>query len=130
LSPTLEIGFTSVSFSMPSGSEFKPLSGTTVQRRTTHGSGPVGLLGAGLTGVGVPDLAGSGWAKVATVDGAKLGSQVWRLLDGSTSVTGAFGTGQLLQTPVLNALSLPNGTLLVGFVTPSFLEAVAASSSH
>jgi outer membrane lipoprotein-sorting protein len=128
--PALEIGFTSVSFSTPSAREFRPLSGSTVRTQTLRGSGPVGLLGAGLRSLDPPGLVGSGWGAVVRLDGARLNRTLWRLLDGSTPVSGAFGSGFLVQTPLLNALFLPNGTLLAGFVTPSALEAVAASSSR
>jgi outer membrane lipoprotein-sorting protein len=47
----------------------------------------------------------------------------------TTQVTGSFGTARLLHTSLLNALILPDGTVIAGFVTPQALEAAASSHS-
>jgi hypothetical protein len=67
---------------------------------------------------------GDGWEEVVAVTGLDL----WRLDDltrTAKTVTGAFGTGQVLETPVFSLLVLPNGRIVAGAVTPKGLEPAA-----
>jgi outer membrane lipoprotein-sorting protein len=67
---------------------------------------------------------GEGWNEVVAVTGIDW----WRLDDlGRTAktVTGPYGTGQLLETPVFSLLILPSGRIVAGAVTPEGLEATA-----
>ena len=41
------------------------------------------------------------------------------------TVTGEYGTGQLLETPVFSLLILPGGRIVAGAVTPEGLESAA-----
>ena len=125
--PALQIGFTSVSFATPSASEFAPLSGTKVQTRTI-GASKGG--GSRMAGFDAPAISGTGWDAVATFGHVKLGNVGNHLSEATTSVSGSFGTARLLQTTLLNALIFPDGRVVAGFVTPSALEAAAASGSH
>jgi outer membrane lipoprotein-sorting protein len=68
---------------------------------------------------------GDGWEEVVALTGLDW----WRLDDlGRTAktVTGPYGTGQLLETPVFSLLILPNGRIVAGAVTPGGLEPAAA----
>jgi outer membrane lipoprotein-sorting protein len=67
---------------------------------------------------------GDGWEEVVALTGLDW----WRLDDlGRTAktVTGTYGTGQLLETPVFSLLILPNGRIVAGAVTPEGLEPAA-----
>jgi hypothetical protein len=67
---------------------------------------------------------GEGWQEVVAVTGLEW----WRLEDlGRTakSVTGPYGTGQLLETPVFSLLILDGGRIVAGAVTPEGLEPAA-----
>jgi hypothetical protein len=68
---------------------------------------------------------GEGWNEVVAVTGLSW----WRLDDlGRTAkdVSGPYGTGQLLETPVFSLLILPGGRVVAGAVTPQGLEPAAA----
>jgi outer membrane lipoprotein-sorting protein len=67
---------------------------------------------------------GDGWGEVVAVTGLDW----WRLDDltrTAKTVTGAYGTGQVLETPVFSLLVLPNGRIVAGAVTPKGLEPAA-----
>jgi outer membrane lipoprotein-sorting protein len=67
---------------------------------------------------------GEGWNEVVAVTGLDW----WRLDDlGRTAktVTGKYGTGQLLETPVFSLLILPGGRIVAGAVTQEGLESAA-----
>jgi len=67
---------------------------------------------------------GDGWEEVVALTGLDW----WRLDDlGRTAktVTGPYGTGQLLETPVFSLLILPSGRIVAGAVTPEGLEPAA-----
>jgi hypothetical protein len=67
---------------------------------------------------------GDGWEEVVAITGI----DIWRVDNlGRTAktVTGPYGTGQLLETPVFSLLILPNGRIVAGAVTPEGLEPVA-----
>lgn len=68
---------------------------------------------------------GDGWEEVVAITGIDY----WRLDNlGRTAktITGPYGTGQLLETPVFSLLILPNGRIVAGAVTPDGLEPAAA----
>jgi hypothetical protein len=162
--PALSLGFTSVSFSVPSASNFAaPHGSSTVTEpisRALDSTGPGGPAafswrhagphgghmfghwhgvhqgappsrgqapGAPAAHVGHPTTVGTDWTTVAVFDGGagQLAGEVGKV---STPVTGSFGTAQLVSSSLLNALILPDGKVLVGFVTPSALEAAASSA--
>jgi outer membrane lipoprotein-sorting protein len=127
--PAIEIGFTAVSFAVPSASEFRPLTGSTVQHRVIRGGAPGRPAVGGGRDLALPAIAGVTWGAVATFDHANPFEADGGLYQATTTVTGSFGTAQLLQTTLLNVLILPDGRVVAGFVTPSALEAAAASDS-
>jgi hypothetical protein len=67
---------------------------------------------------------GDGWNEVVAVTGLDW----WRVDDltrTAKTVTGTYGTGQVLETPVFSLLILPNGRIVAGAVTPKGLEPAA-----
>ncbi|HEY4396332.1 MAG TPA: hypothetical protein VGO28_01540 [Acidimicrobiia bacterium] len=67
---------------------------------------------------------GSGWDEVVALPALNG----WRLENlGRTAkpVTGPYGTGRLLETPVFSLLILDNGRMVAGAVTPNGLESAA-----
>jgi outer membrane lipoprotein-sorting protein len=131
--PAFEVGFTSVTFGEPSDDVFRfnPPPGATIDEydlsdlRSKHRhDGPIGT--------GMPTIVGEGWTSVLVVSGVSLPeSDESGLLDAvlgsTTTVSGPYGSGRLLETALVSALLLDDGRLLVGAVTPEVLERAAGS---
>ena len=134
--PAFEVGFTSVTFGEPSDDVFRfnPPPGATIDEydltdlrgkdRPHHHDGPIGSE--------MPTVVGEGWTSVLVVSGVSLPeSDETGLLDAvlgsTTTVTGPYGSGRLLETALVSALLLDDGRLLVGAVTPEVLERAAGS---
>jgi outer membrane lipoprotein-sorting protein len=128
--PVVQIRFTKVGFARPAASTFTftPPKGAEVTegRTAASRSGSPALRGA------APRTVGSGWDTVAVVDtgaaqaasgGHKPPSAALRGF--GSRVDGAFGSGTLFHTRLLNALLTDEGTLYVGAVSPSALTAAA-----
>lgn len=67
---------------------------------------------------------GDGWNEVIATSGLSF----WRvdsLTRTAKTVTGPYGTGKLLETPVFSLLVLGNGGIVAGAVTPAGLEPAA-----
>ena len=144
-SPAFETAFTSITFDTPAASVFAftpppgaqvsesalPVAGTprnfpgpkpelTAERPTVFGSG-------WTTVVEIPDAAGLLTGSGSTRGGSSSATTA-ALLKATTTVTGSFGTGQLLQTSLVSVLLLSDGRMFVGAVTPDLLQQVAASA--
>ena len=128
--PALELGFTgSLNLSAPSASEFNFVAppGSKV---VTHQVGPAMMggqpLGSLPTGLGT---SGTGWATVVHGTSSSLTSATAQaaLAAVTTPVQVAGKQARLFSTYLLNVLVMPNGGFYAGFVTPSALEAAAAS---
>lgn len=120
--PALTVGFTSISFATPAASVFAVPSGATTITKVIRGGerDP-----SGSSGLGDLRFVGSDWATVGVFS---LGPrQLARIEGATTAVSGSWGAGRLLRSTVANALILPDGTVLAGFVTPATLEADAAA---
>jgi hypothetical protein len=68
--------------------------------------------------------AGDGWDEVVAVSGISF----WRMEDltrTAKSVSGPYGTGRLLETPLFTVLVLDNGRIVAGAMTPEGLEPAA-----
>jgi outer membrane lipoprotein-sorting protein len=141
--PAFETAFTSISFDTPADSvfAFTPPAGAQVSESSPQGLGtPKEHASGDTTGAARPKVIGEGWTAVVEIpdaggilDGAQSqqgsgGSTASALLRATTTVTGGFGTGQLLQTALVSALLLPDGRMFVGAVTPDLLEQVAGTS--
>jgi hypothetical protein len=143
----IESKFTSISFKKPAASnfDFKPPSdavvtdGARVSRVPTF-SGDSGDWRKerdrenaiedvqSVTGVNDTLLrlatVGNGWDEVV----ATTGLSFWRVDDltrTAKTVSGPYGTGKLLQTPVFSLLVLSNGSIVAGAVTQAGLEPAA-----
>jgi outer membrane lipoprotein-sorting protein len=141
--PAFETGFTSVQFDQPDASvfSFTPPEGATV----TQGTLPAGPSAKPSAGGKTPDhvavpgdenaptVVGKGWTSVAIVHGvdvAALGKDATAgaILGGTKAVSGAYGSGRLLTTPLLSVL-IVGDTAYVGAVDPSVVEQAAASAA-
>jgi len=71
---------------------------------------------------------GTGWDEVVMLSGFRPW-RVEQLTRGAETVTGPFGTGQLVRTPVFNLLVLNSGRIVGGAVTPAGLESAAAQDA-
>jgi hypothetical protein len=135
--PVLQVGFSSVSFSAPSASNFQAPVGTSTSTVTVGGHDQAGKVGTPATGgtapADAPAVSGPAWAWVISFGGAGTSPLNSALSNGevqsvTTPVSGSFGTGRLLSSNVLNALILPSGRVVAGFVQPAVLESAAATS--
>jgi len=141
-SPAITIGFTSVTFAAPATSDitFTPPPGAKITTDTPsgdhsgHNNGDVTPIGSGwLTVLKAPATAltspaGAGAANApVSVNGGPGAEQaaIAAFLGSATEVHGAFGTGQLIKTTLVNVL-IVNGTMYLGAVEPSVLYAAAA----
>ncbi|MCA1657023.1 MAG: hypothetical protein LC713_04845 [Actinobacteria bacterium] len=150
--PALDVGFSSVDFSVPAASTFAftPPPGATVteahsaaelllpadnggDHRGRHARGaptaepPTSSPADAGTGA-EPQVVGTGWDSIAIIDlGADAGStSSLAILDKvGQRVQGSWGSGRLLHTTLVNLLLTDNHTLLVGSVPEAALEAAA-----
>ena len=145
-SPAVTIGFTSITFGAPSASDlsFTPPKGAKVSTvDLSQGSGKGGGNGGSSDGV---SAIGSGWLTVLKlpasaltaaagsgsgnenpVNGGDTAEALQAVLGSAASVQGAWGSGQLIKTSLVNVL-IAGGSMYVGAVEPSVLEAAAAAA--
>jgi len=143
--PAFETAFTSISFDTPAASvfAFSPPPGAQVSESTLPTAGvkpPSGSDSITATKGARPTVIGTGWTSVVEIpdagalmsgSGSAQGSgasTTAALMKATTTVTGSFGSGQLLQTSLVSVLLLSDGRVFVGAVTPDLLEQVAAST--
>ncbi len=143
--PAFETAFTSISFETPATSvfAFSPPPGAQVSESTLPTVGTQARSGSGTTSATThpePTVIGTGWTSVVEIpdaatlangSGSAQGSSsatTAALMKATTTVTGSFGTGQLMQTALVSVLLLPDGRMFVGAVTPDLLEQAAASA--
>lgn len=119
--PALSLAFTKFDPTVPDASTFNPPTGTTTKTETLGGSGD--HQGTKPAGGDKPSVTGAPWAQVLTINNAHLSPKQSSELN---SVSSPVAGGRLVHTNVVNALVEPSGTILVGFVQPSVLEAQAA----
>jgi outer membrane lipoprotein-sorting protein len=127
-SPSIEVGFTDISFGAPSPSvfHFVPPSGATVTQGLLSGSSPGEHAGQRPTGdAGQPQLLGSGWTAVVRYPlGSGAGGLNSDLLDRASIKVPA---GELIKTSLLSVLVTHNGDVLVGPVSGADIQRVAAT---
>lgn len=149
--PAFQTGFTSVSFTRPAAANFAfspPPKAKVVQGSTDspggHPSEPNGshdVIGSGWTAVAVMPAAnlaspgagqpGAGQPTPAPSGGSGSGesAQAFQaLLGAATPVSGTWGSGKLLRTPLFSALFTNDGRMLVGAVTPEVLYGAATQA--
>jgi outer membrane lipoprotein-sorting protein len=152
--PAFQLGFTSVSFSRPSASTFSftpppnahvttngaglfaQPAGPGFERRSLRpeadsGAAPVQIapFQVAPAQAGQTKVVGKDWTSVvvSSTSGA-LPPQAAFLLKAAAPVSGAWGSGRLLQTSLINILLLNDGRMAAGAVTPAALEAAVASA--
>jgi outer membrane lipoprotein-sorting protein len=131
--PALQLGFTSISFGRPAASNFTfktpPGASVTTKRPVVHaGNKPEAGSPYGSQPNPSPTKVDHDWNAVYIFRDIQLPRQADELLSGATAVNGAFGSGRLLQTSLINVLFLNDGRVAAGAVTPSALEAAVASA--
>ena len=141
-SPAITIGFTSITFGAPSPGDltFTPPKGAKVSTvDLSHGGGSGGpsdgadVIGSGWLSVlklpasTLTDAAGAPSGNENPVNGGDDAAALQAVLGSATTVQGAFGSGQLIKTSLVNVL-ITGGSMYVGAVEPSVLEAAAAAA--
>ncbi|MGZ4649185.1 MAG: LolA family protein [Kineosporiaceae bacterium] len=132
--PAFETGFQSVQFAQPDASIFRftPPKGAKVTQGSVPGTKtPAHVARPADKGPG--DVVGSGWTAVAVMPGVNLAAlgkdaTAGAVLRATSSVTGPFGSGRLLQTPLFSAL-IVGDTAFVGAVDPAVVEQVATAGT-
>jgi outer membrane lipoprotein-sorting protein len=151
-SPAIQVGYTSISFVKPAAANFSfttppgakvkvvsPPAGSSrhMAKGTKPGREPqvigkdwlsVAVLPASdLAGVmGAPAGPGGVGSQSVTSGSGDSGAIAAALMHAATPVHGAWGSGRLLHTSLVNVLMTGNGHVLVGAVTPAVLYAAAA----
>ncbi|HWD83473.1 MAG TPA: hypothetical protein VG497_31455 [Kribbella sp.] len=147
--PAVEVGFTSVSFDVPSASTFTftPPKGVKVtdekvpanpgEKQIPKQVVPNRVLPRkpGAPGAEKPTVIGQGWDSVVMIKGA--GAQVSgltgngplaQLLAKAPTVQGSWGKGKVLTSKMVSALITDDGRVFAGLVTPDTLQAAAAKA--
>jgi outer membrane lipoprotein-sorting protein len=137
-SPAITIGFTSITFGAPSPGDltFTPPKGAKVSTvDLSHGGSGGSSDGADVIGSGwlsvlklpastLTDAAGAPAGNENPVNGGDDAAALQAVLGSATTVQGAFGSGQLIKTSLVNVL-ITGGSMYVGAVEPSVLYAAA-----
>jgi outer membrane lipoprotein-sorting protein len=139
-SPAVELGFTSVSFNVPSASSFAftPPKGVKVtdQKLPSKVESPGSVppkQGTPKQKADKPTTIGTGWDTVAIIRGAQTSGltasgPLSQLLAKAPSVQGSWGKGKLVTSKMVSALITDDGRVFVGLVTPDALQAAAAKA--
>ncbi len=143
-SPAFQVGYTSIQFVTPAPADlsFSPPPGAKVSHVTLGGEqsgssrppGDVSTIGSGwLTVLDLPSAgltAPSGSAPAPNSGGAgDSAAALNALLHSATPVSGAWGSGRLLQTSLVSVLITDSGRTFVGAVQPSVLYAAASQAA-
>lgn len=130
--PAAELRFTQISFEQPDPEQFRfnPPPGATVTEAELLPSMPFGELGQGEAGEHewpAATVVGEGWTSVlvARLPGAIEREEFGWLLDGLPTVSGDWGTGQVLTSNLFSVLLTDDGRVLVGAVTQERLAEAA-----
>ncbi|MGI9032306.1 MAG: LolA family protein [Acidimicrobiales bacterium] len=145
--PAIDLGFSSVDFSVPAASTFaftpppgakvteaqSPidllLPGTHTGSQAKPQGGAQGPAPAAPSAEAKPQVVGSGWESVAIVDLGATGNNnanLAAITRFGSPVQGSWGSGRLVRTSLVNLLLTDHNTLLVGSVPEAALEAAAA----
>lgn len=149
--PAFEVGFTAVDFATPDARQFafNPPSGTTVtesnaladHRPTTanpSATKPAAKPGApspspATRAAGKPKVVGTGWSSVVVATlpardaGADQQSQLAGILRAVPKVSGAWGSGRVVDGTLFSAVLTDDGRVAVGAVAPEQLYAALAA---
>jgi hypothetical protein len=147
-SPAFQVGYTSIQFVTPAPADlsFSPPPGAKVTRvnlGSEKPSGPpsdVSVIGSGWLSVldlpsagltapsGSGPSSGSGGPISPSDTGGDSAAVLNALLQSATRVSGAWGSGRLLQTSLVSVLITDSGKVFVGAVQPSVLYAAASQA--
>jgi outer membrane lipoprotein-sorting protein len=127
-SPAVDVAFTSIDYSRPSARTFRftPPSGATVQQLKPHAGDDAGRAPSARR----PDVkvVGAGWTRVVTAR-TGTGALKWlhqgSVLDALTPVSGAWGSGRLLDSALMSVLVTSDGRVIAGAVPASALYRAA-----
>ncbi|MGB8382426.1 MAG: sigma-E factor regulatory protein RseB domain-containing protein [Dermatophilaceae bacterium] len=134
--PAVEVGFTAVDFSMPDARqfEFTPPEGTSV---TDKGALPLHKPSSAANPApstsAEPKVVGTGWTAVAVAtlpDDAKASltqQPAAQLLASVPQVSGAWGSGRLVDGTLFSAVLTDDGRVAVGAVAPERLYAALSA---
>jgi outer membrane lipoprotein-sorting protein len=129
LKPSIDVGFTSVTYKTPAADyfAFSPPAGATVVR----GAQPqiIAADRSAATSASAFAAPGIGWSAITeyrTGNGKAATSQAMQAA--MTPVSGRWGTGSLLETPVLCMLVSDDGRVFSGSVEPGALYEAAATA--
>jgi hypothetical protein len=130
-SPAIDVAFTSIRFAQPPDRNFRftPPPGAQVRNGGTGPSASAAPSAPRTTPVrhGLR-VSGSGWTRVVSVDAdaSTLGTLTSGPLANSLSpVSGAWGTGRLLDAALISVLAMSDGRIIAGAVEPAQLYAAA-----
>jgi hypothetical protein len=135
--PSIDVAFTSVTFKMPSTNyfEFSPPPGATVHTASAGASAahPRALAqpegpgaAAALDATPAIRTSGHGWTSILQYRlSATQRQAVSKVLDQLPIVSGSWGSGRLLTSPLLCVLVTDTGRVFAGSVDPSALYAAA-----
>jgi outer membrane lipoprotein-sorting protein len=143
--PAVQLGFSAVSFDVPSASTFAftPPKGVKVtEQKLPAREIPNGKVTppskiappkapAKPEPGDRPTVVGQGWDSVIVLHGQQLpvgNAPLDQLLAKAPTVRGSWGSGRVLSTKMVSALITDDGRILVGFVTPDTLQAAAAKA--
>lgn len=123
--PSVAVSFTNITFGAPSSRNFVFRTPENATMRTVATPGPLGPAGTSST------TSGSGWlTTVATrVPRTSAGGAEGLLGPASRAVKGPWGSGRLLQTPLLCVLATTSGELVAGAVQPGVLYRTVTADS-
>lgn len=128
----LSLGFTDLTYGVPSASNFAAPQGTSTTTKTLNphsaGTAPTDTATTDTGSQGSrPTSVGTDWSTIGVFH-LPSGKASGQLNEVATSVSGTWGSGKVVTSNLLNALILPDGRVLAGFVTPSALEAAVSSA--
>ena len=145
--PAVEVGFTSVSFDVPSAGTFtftppkgvkvtdQQVPSNTGQKQLPKQVVPNRVLPRkpGTPGAEKPTVIGQGWDSVVMLKGAQTSGltgsgPLAQLLAKAPTVQGSWGKGKVLTSKMVNALITDDGRVFAGLVTPDTLQAAAAKA--
>ena len=143
-SPAFQVGYTAIQFVTPAPADltFSPPRGAKVSHEnlgsqqasgssqpadtSTIGSGWLTVLDLPSAGLTAPSSSGSAPGYGGSGDSAAV---LNALLGSARSVSGAWGSGRLLQTSLVSVLITDSGRMFIGAVQPSVLYAAASQAA-
>jgi outer membrane lipoprotein-sorting protein len=136
-SVAIDVSFTDINFTVPGDDNFRftPPKGATVKEQSL-GMGIRGSERAAALALN-PQIIGTGWTSILAVHAGDLlpgtglspgaGRSARQFLDALTPVSGAWGSGRLLDSKLVSILITDDGRVFAGAVDPSALYAAAAT---